>query len=463
MHWDASQHFSCREGRLQALWEKALFASRENLRFFNHRKVLVEGGGYEKIWLETQPMGGEMYFPHDGEAGVNNLLLFMEHQRADGRLPGSIALMDGQITPQFNKLQGFCFPLHAMNLYYLTGEDKAFLKQLEDCLMRFDAWLWRTRDSDGDGILESFCVYDTGEDNALRYGDAPCWWEEDAAPEGNLFVPMASMDIMSFSYSCRNTLARISRLLQNGKEMDWQEKARDVQNALKAHLWDAKKAACFDRYPGGKRQKTLTHNNLRCMYWESFTDEMAQAFVKRHLLNPREFFTPFPLPSVAADDPLFRNIPENNWSGQSEGLTWQRLLFALENYGMERLLPPLAEKLFAAVEQNGYAFTQQYDPFTGMASLKETQAAYGPTILSVIGYITHLYGIFPHKGDLRFSAMQGLEYTFTYHLNGEWHQIESDGKMAHITFRGHPLPPLPCGYSYTFRPDFSIKTKHAFT
>ena len=41
---------------------------------------------------------------------------------------------------------------------------------LADCLEKFDQYLWRTRDSDGDGCLESFCVYDTGEDNALRYG-----------------------------------------------------------------------------------------------------------------------------------------------------------------------------------------------------------------------------------------------------------------------------------------------------
>ena len=134
----ASVQFACADARLQTLWDKALSAARQNLRFFAGRKVLVEGGGYEKIWLETQPMGGEMYFPHDGEAGVNNLLLFMEHQRADGRLPGSIALMDGRIVPQFNKIQGFCFPLHAMNLYFLMGEDKAFLTRLQNCLDKFD-------------------------------------------------------------------------------------------------------------------------------------------------------------------------------------------------------------------------------------------------------------------------------------------------------------------------------------
>lgn len=274
---------------------------------------------------------------------------------------------------------------------------------------------------------------------------------------------MASMDIMSFSFSCRSTLANIAVLLKNGRQEEWQQKAKAVQHALIEKLWDREKAACFDLYPGGRRQTVLTHNNLRCMYWESFTKEMAQAFVEKHLLNPREFWTPLPLPSVAADDPLFRNVPENNWSGQCEGLTYQRALFALENYGMEKYLPLLAEKLFSAVENNGYAFTQQYDPFTAAASLKETQAAYGPTILAVLGYLTHLYGIFPHKGVLRFSAMSGPAYTFTYHLNGQTHQIESDGRQAIITHAGKRLSPLPCGFSYTFCPDGTVKSTHSFT
>ncbi|HPY93972.1 MAG TPA: hypothetical protein PLR12_00960, partial [Clostridia bacterium] len=60
-----------------ALAEKQL---KNNLRDFAGRRVLVEGGGYHKIWLETQPMGGEMYAKRDLEAAMNNQLLFMECQ-----------------------------------------------------------------------------------------------------------------------------------------------------------------------------------------------------------------------------------------------------------------------------------------------------------------------------------------------------------------------------------------------
>ena len=148
--------FETNDGLLQKLMDTAEKKALENLKDFAGRKVLIEGGGYEKIWLETQPMGGEMYAKRDLEAGLNNNLLFMECQREDGRIPGSIAMIDGVLTPQFNKFQGFCFPAPAMNMYYLTGKEPGYLELLYGTLERFDAYLWRVRDSDGDGCLETW-------------------------------------------------------------------------------------------------------------------------------------------------------------------------------------------------------------------------------------------------------------------------------------------------------------------
>ena len=134
---EVSVTFACGNPALQRLWDEAERRAKGNLRRFGDDLVLVEGGGYEKIWLETQPMGGEMYAARSMEAAVNNSLLFMRHQRADGRLPGSIQCVEGQVEPQFNKLQGFCFAHPALNLYYLLGRVKLWLERLEDCLRRF--------------------------------------------------------------------------------------------------------------------------------------------------------------------------------------------------------------------------------------------------------------------------------------------------------------------------------------
>lgn len=445
---------------MQRLYDTACEKSLNNLRLFGDRQVLVEGGGYEKIWLETQPMGGEMYAKRNMNAALNNQLFFMETQREDGRIAGSIQCMpDGSVEPQFNKFQGFCFPWHALNMYYWLGEDRAFLDRLALSLEKFDEYLWRTRDSNGDGCLETYCVYDTGEDNALRYGDSPVYCTTDYPPEDSSVVPMASMDIMSFSYAARYTLAEISRIRGDGRAEEWQKAAEDVAAALKEHLWNEEKCACFDKDKLGNVMPTLVHNNLRCMYWGSFSKEMAERFVKEHLLNEDEFWTHLPLPSVAVNDPLFRNAPENNWSGQVEGLTYQRAILALERYGYEPIVTRLGKKLFDAVINGGYVFTQQFDPFTaepsrvGMISHEPLapdsdeafQDSYGPTILAVLEYVAHIWGVHMNMGQLWFSLGSGLKYTYEQQWGEHVYRIESDGETACVFFDGVEKLRHACG------------------
>ncbi len=422
-----SVQFQIDDPLIQKLFDAAEAKLKRNIQDFGGRPVLIEGGGYHKIWLETQPMGGEMYAKRDMAAATNNQLLFMEHQRADGRIPGSIMAENGKVIPQFNKFQGFCFPAPALNMYYWMGQDKDYLKLLGQTLERFDGYLWRVRDSNRDGLLESWCVYDTGEDNALRYGDAPCWWEEDTPPQGFAVVPMASMDFMSFSYSARDTLAKISTILKNGKTAFWRSAAEEIKQKIRTHLWHEERGACFDRDKTGCRMNTLIHNNLRCMYWGSFTVDMARRFVSDHLLNPEEFWTPMPLPSVAASDPLFQNVPTNDWSGQPEGLTYQRAIRALENYGYQKLIPVLAHKLFAGVGDD-CIFTQQFDPFTAKRS-GDTDG-YGPTMLAVLEYISRLYGVHLEGEEIHWGIAGGRECVYTQVWGDTTYTLKSDGRRA---------------------------------
>ena len=453
--------FRCNDPALMKLYNEAESRCRVNLKDFGGDIVLVEGGGYRKIWLETQPMGGEMYALRNLRVGLNNSLLFMRHQRGDGRLPGSVRADGNQVVPEFNKVQGFCFPWHALNLYYLAGEDKAFLQELQDTLVRFDGWLCRTRAVEDDGLLRSFCVYDTGEDRAVRYGDAPCWWTEDVPPEGFRVVPMASMDVTSWSYACRDTLRRISRIMgDTAGEEAWWRKADETARAIRKGLWNEARGALFDRDKDGKPVNILCHNTLRCMYWGSVSPAMADRFVREHLMNPDEFMTPFPLPSVAADDPAFRNAPENNWSGQPEGLTYQRAIRALENYGYEPLVTRLGDVLMRAVIMGGYRFTQQFDPFTGKPSLVNEQTgkpvaegdtvspvqhSYGPTMLAVLEYIAHRWGIHPHLDMIWFSLGSGPETEYRAVFRNHDCRIESDGRKARAVMDGKTVWEGACG------------------
>lgn len=427
---EAKVTYQTKNALLQKLFDEASKKCLKNIADFSGTKVLVEGAGYEKIWLETQPMGGEMYAKRNIQVGLNNQLMFMKHQRSDGRIPGSIAVVDGVVTPQYNKLQGFCFPEPALNMYYIAGMDKDYLLSLYDTLKHFDEYLWKHRDSDGDGCLESWCMYDTGEDNAERYKDAPFAWESELPPTGSVTVPIASLDVMSWSYSAEATIAKIMGLLGNEKEQDeWRLRGGKVRSKIRSYLWDPDSFTCFDRDKYHRRMDCLYHNTLRAMYWGSIDKDMACRFVEKHLLNPEEFFTPMPLPSVAANDPLFRNIPTNNWSGQVEALTYQRAISALENYGYYELIPRLGDKLFEAIGE-ACVFVQQYDPFTGKPSVNSVSGGcdgYGPALLSVLEYIAAMYGV-RRKGDLLFwGCRQHNEGVYVQQFDEKEYRVENLG------------------------------------
>jgi hypothetical protein len=153
---------------------------------------------------------------------------------------------------------------------------------------------------------------------------------------------------------------------------------------------------------------------------------MADRFVKEHLMNPDEFFTPFPLTSIAKNDNAFRNASENNWSGQPEGLTYQRTIRALENYGYFSEITTFGEKLIDCVGKRN-TFPQQFDPFTGEFSEADKRTDYGPTALSVLEYISRFYGVHVQFDEIYWGALgrDNHELSYTQHWDGDTFSVQT--------------------------------------
>ena len=442
-------------------------------------KVLVEGGGYNNAWIETQPMGGAMYAKRNLEVALNNQLVFIECQRHDGRLPGMVIStakaneMMVEKTPEamiwmpcvklladFEMFQGYCFPDPAWRMYFWIGKDKDYLRKLYKALEAHDDYLWQTRDSNGDGILETWCVWDTGEDGSSRLHtrNAPYRWPFDFPPNpekvenpkrywsnvpelNQVLVPFASMDIMSYSYDGRNTLAKIAKELGNGRAEYWRQKAEEVRQRLIKRLWDPERYACFDRDCHGNQLGELIHNNLRVMYHGTFTQQMADTFMKYHLLNPDEFWTPLPLPSIAFNDPLYRNNPGNNWSGQPQGLTYQRAIRALENYGHYAEVTLLGQKLIPVLIRNDYTFSQQLDPQTGKDNAKRKRDGYGPMMLAAMEYMSRMYGIHldVEEGRVWWSSLGDKDFTYTQKWGSNSWSMTSESRKFTARLNGKEL------------------------
>lgn len=422
-----SVQFQTTDPVLQKMTDESERLLQENRRNIDGYRIVIDGNGYTGLWAETSPMLAETLAKRDLEAAVNNQQLFMRYQRMDGRIPGMLKLMmstsvDNQYDTMHEEpisfaacygwLQGFCFPMHALKMYYLADLDEDYLHRLAHTLEAYDSYLWKTRDSDKDGCLEMWCEWDTGEDNSTRTSGMPYGWGGDFPKPDAVKGPFASMDVMSYSYACRDTLASISDILQDKRAGYWRTQAKAVADKLHDYLWRDDKDACFDRDKDHTFLDTLLHNNLRCMYYGSFSQDMADRFVKTHLKNPEEFWTPFPLPSIAANDPLFRNVGGNSWSGQPQTLTYERAIYALERYGYYAEVISLGKKLQQAIGEN-CIFAQQFDPFTFEASTLHEKIGFSPTILTFQEYLARMYGVHVDCTELYFNAID-TPHTSTY-------------------------------------------------
>lgn len=464
-HGRTSVSFRTSDMELQKLFDVAEAKAAENIyEITPGMKVLVEGGGFSHVYLETQPMGGEMYAKRDLKIALNNQLIFMLCQRADGRFPGCVRSVerarkgyfkDGKwldyftelpelgIVTEERELQGYCFPTPAWKMYFWIGKDRQYLESLYVALEAFDAYLWKTRDSDQDRLLETWCTWDTGEDGdpRLTTRGAPTHWAFDQPPgtsglpspldpaayayywserkqqglppptAAEILVPMASININGYSYDGRLTLARISHELGNGREAFWRQQAEQVRQQVIDKLWRSDKHACYDRERTGDWLDVLVGNNFWSgMYFGLFTQQMADEFVRYHLLNPDGFWTPFGLAYYGIKEPFYKKWQSSNIC---HGLGQQRAIRALENYGHYAEVSLLGERIFKALARNDNVFCGGM----GVNDAKPTTwgaGNYGPIILATLEYIAHLHGIQIDEDRIWFSGLRSSGHDFTY-------------------------------------------------
>jgi len=383
--------FNTSDNALQILFDHAEKCAAGNvLEFAPSFDVLVEGGAYKNVWLETQPLGGAMFGVRNLTLALNNQLIFMRTQRADGRLPGMVSVVNastGLVNPTFSypgsanrsMLQGFYMASPSVDVAVLANasgadmaEVAAYLAELQLVLARFEAWLWAERNS-SHGVPWLMGTSDTGEDNSDKFS---------CLPTNCVSPPFESMDMAGYAHDAQRALARIASLQGDpAGAAEWTARASATAQALKSRLWRPELGAAFDRGLIGEFVSTLVHNNIRAMWHGVFDQGMADAYVAQHLMNKSEFWTPAPLPSISVSDARFRDNHGNDWSGPPQGLTYQRSLRALDSYGHHAELVLLGAAQRAALFKT-FTFPQQIDPFS--ASPEMSHDCYGPMLLSTL-------------------------------------------------------------------------------
>ena len=353
------------------------------------RPVLIEGAEYSGIWLECGPLEGAAYGVVDPVVALENHRIFFRRQREDGYFPCWIRRGDagtGQVQ--------MVVPIAATAWeVYQAQRDRHFLEEAYEACVRWDDWLARYRDTRGLGLCEAFCEYDTGHDNSPRFHGLPKECPEHDArvcPQADT-LPFVAPDLSATVYGGRVALARMAGALGRPEEANaWRQKAEATRRALLAWCFDPESACFYDLQADGRLLRVRGDALTRVLSEHVVGQSLFEAIYRRQIRNPQAFWTPYPLPSIAADDPTFvRDIPRNSWGGASQALTALRAPRWFDTYGKSAdLVVMMRQWLRALVASTG--FFQQLNPLTG--EFTPAGDGYSPAMLVMLEYCARLHG-----------------------------------------------------------------------
>ena len=369
-------------------YDEALKTLKANtIRVFGYEKpVLIEGGNYQGIWLECGPLEGLVYGKLAPEIAKANHAVFFHHQREDGYLPYSIKY-DQIGTSQIQMV----VPIAATGLETaVLTQDEAFLSITYHACIKWDNWLAQNRDTRGTGLCEAFCEYDTGHDNSPRFKGLPkqCFNDDAAICPPADKLPYLAPDLSASVYGGRVAIAQMAEHLGKTSEADmWRQKAEDLRQRIIKHCYDPEDQCFYDVDIDGNFVK-IRGDVLTRVLGEHVVDQaMFEQIYARHIINPEAFWPPYPLPSIAINDPAFDHaLPPNSWGGASQALTALRAPRWFEHYGksidLRHLMTCWVEAILAAPD-----FMQQMNPWTGVFS---TSAGYSPSMCVFIDFVDRL-------------------------------------------------------------------------
>ena len=285
----------------------------------------------------------------------------------------------------------------AWELSQLTGDDELLVAAYTAC-SRWDAWLREYRDTRKTGLVEGFCTYDTGHDNSPRWKGIP-----NRCPDARCAqVPRPADDAAALPRPLGHGLRRargagaMATALAKHDEADrWQDDAEKIRRLIIDKLYDPKDAAFYDldaqnnfvRVRSDVISRVLGEHVLKLS--DPKDAAIFEAVWTRQIHNPKAFWAPYPLTSVAMDDPSFvRPIPRNSWGGATQALTALRAPRWMAHYGKQAELNHMMQQWCEAISRHT-EFRQQMDPLTGDFTQADP-SGYSPAALVYMDFIHRL-------------------------------------------------------------------------
>lgn len=251
----------------------------------------------------------------------------------------------------------------------------------------FYRYLARERDPDGDGLVSILTQFESGLDYSPIYNDgcnAPlrlCLISRYPEIANKLlgFEPRRIFRLTSHHHEdvlvnvvYGDGLRALARLAESEGERElaaWASvRADTVTDALVERCWDPE-AGLFRNLVGARERRTTrkTIHGLLPLLLGDLPADVAARLVER-LCDASTFWTPYPVASVARDEPTFNRDSHIDgfrfiWRGPASMNTNWLLVTGLRRHGYDDVAAQIVERSRELVERGG--FNEFYDPLDG--------------------------------------------------------------------------------------------------
>jgi neutral trehalase len=261
---------------------------------------------------------------------------------------------------------------------YQRFHDRWFLREAFAPLLRWNRWWAKTRDaqgylawgSDGDNTpadlddtargTRAGAILESGLDNSPMYDDT-------TYNATTHTLEFADVGLMSMYIADCDALAAIANDLgETAAASEIRERATRYRTKL-ATLWDNDAGIFLNKdLRTGQFSSRLSPTNFYPLLAKAATPQQAEVMIRNHLLNPKEFWGEWIIPSIARDDPAFKD--QNYWRGRIWGPMNYLVYLGLRNYHQPEVQRQFAEKSYALFlqewKQSGHVH-ENYNAITG--------------------------------------------------------------------------------------------------
>ena len=331
----------------------------------------------------------ETRWMHDPSLSRGCLLTFLEHQREDGAFRGYLDPHYYRREEHHGKVaEPFYHANWGRSLLELDAvhHDAEYLSRIYGAMGGYARYFDRVRDPERSGLYDVVNHYETGQEYMHRYMAVDA--HADEAHWGDVFR-LKGVDAAVYIYELKRALSKIAAMLgKESREIDaWSAEASEIRQAILARMWNSREGMFFDLDPATGTQTMVKSATCFYPYMTDIVSKEHLPGLKRHLLNPNEFWTRFPVPSSSADDEYFS--PSAEWKGKRMSCPWNGRVWPMTNSHVAEALAQAAIRfddgelrkraaelitkfirmMFFDGDPGRPNCFEHYDPFTGKPSL----------------------------------------------------------------------------------------------